>query len=208
MRDLFEKVPVFVILLVIVSVVRAALRAVKGAKPGAGGTAGNEGDSDEQRRVREIQERIRRIAAERRGDLPTAPTSAPPVPRSLQVPPGLKPIDPFGGPEKGGAGGELLRRLRVPTPPPVPVPTPSAARAAAVEREAQLRDALRTREEQRFLALRHAEQVKAAARATEESEAGLLHTARAKLLDDLNDPGSVRRAWVLREVLGPPVGLR
>ena len=42
----------------------------------------------------------------------------------------------------------------------------------------------------------------------EQSEAGLRTAARARLLADLADPQSVRRAFVLREVLGPPVGLR
>ena len=41
-----------------------------------------------------------------------------------------------------------------------------------------------------------------------QSEGGLLSASRGHLLDDLRDGRSLRRAFVLREVLGPPVGLR
>jgi hypothetical protein len=34
------------------------------------------------------------------------------------------------------------------------------------------------------------------------------HAARGRVVGDLQDPASLRRAIVLREVLGTPVGLR
>jgi hypothetical protein len=50
---------------------------------------------------------------------------------------------------------------------------------------------------------------RAADRAAEaESEPALRVAARDHVLADLADPQSLRRAFVLREVLGPPVGLR
>jgi hypothetical protein len=40
------------------------------------------------------------------------------------------------------------------------------------------------------------------------SSAGVRTAARDRTLGDLRDPQALRRAFVLREVLGPPVGLR
>ena len=48
----------------------------------------------------------------------------------------------------------------------------------------------------------------AAIKTESESERGLLTGSRGDLLADLRDPASLRRAFVLREVLGTPVGLR
>jgi hypothetical protein len=55
---------------------------------------------------------------------------------------------------------------------------------------------------------RRAAQVSAGVKTEAASRTGLLTEARAGLLADLRDPTELRRAFVLREVLGPPVGLR
>ncbi len=176
MRDFFDKVPIYLILVIVVSIVRAVARAGKG-KDGNRPAAG-EGETDEQRRVREIQERIRRIAAERRGQ--RAPLSQPP-PLHAPVP----------------------ERARVAPPPVV-----AAAREAELERQEELRAQLEDLREKKFLAERQKQEAAAAAQEAAQSETGLRTTARAQLLDDLRDPSSLRRAIVLREVLGTPVGLR
>jgi hypothetical protein len=80
--------------------------------------------------------------------------------------------------------------------------------AAALARQEELAEQMRMLEESRMLARRRAAEVAAMQQAEKESESGALKTARGALLADLRDPKSVRRAFVLREVLGSPVSLR
>jgi hypothetical protein len=198
MRDFFDKVPIYVVLVVVVSIVRAIMRAAKGGaakSPPAG-----EGDTEEQRRVREIQERIRRIAAERRG------RAGPAEPPPLQVPETAPPAvfrAPAPAAEKP-RNEDSFRRQR----PSVPSPQDHRAFGAEAERQTQLREQLRMLEEKKMLAQRQAEHAADARRELAASESALRTTARAALLDDLRDGGSLQRAFVLREVLGTPVGLR
>lgn len=58
------------------------------------------------------------------------------------------------------------------------------------------------------MAERHAAALATEKKTAAESETGVLTAARGSLLADLREPGSLRRAWVLREVLGAPVALR
>lgn len=90
------------------------------------------------------------------------------------------------------------------TPPPAPV----VSEAAALARQEELAEQMRVLEESRMLARRRAAEIAAMQQAEKESESGALKTARGVLLADLRDPKSVRRAFVLREVLGSPVSLR
>jgi hypothetical protein len=197
MRDFFDKVPIYVVLVVVVSIVRAIMRAAKGGatkSPPAG-----EGDTEEQRRVREIQERIRRIAAERRG------RASPAEPPPLQVPETAPPAvfrAPAPAAEKP-RNEDSFRRQR----PRIPAQDHRAFGAEA-ERQAQLREQLRMLEEKKMLAQRQAGHAADARRELAESESALRTTARTALLDDLRDARSLQRAFVLREVLGTPVGLR
>ena len=84
----------------------------------------------------------------------------------------------------------------------------AATNAAVLERQQQLADQMRALEAARVLEQRRAVQVTAALKTESESERGMLVGSRGGLLADLRDPSSLRRAFVLREVLGPPVGLR
>ncbi len=85
---------------------------------------------------------------------------------------------------------------------------------AAVEAQAQQRmeDEQKSRElaEARHLAeVQRALQGQQQAAATAVDDGGTTITnARDKLLASLREPDSLRRAWVLREILGEPVGLR
>lgn len=72
-------------------------------------------------------------------------------------------------------------------------------------------------EEQATLAerLQEAEQMKLAAQkraryeaATTDHSGAARSLSRSTMLDDLRDPAALRRAFILREVLGPPVALR
>jgi hypothetical protein len=197
-------VPVIVIFFVIVSIVKALAKAAKGGDDTASSSSGGD-ENDEQPRVREIQERIRRIAAERRGHLPARPVVVTRPAAPVFQPPAIPPVDTFGGPLQRKLR-EIERRLQPKLEPLPPVVTESVT--ARAERAQQARDELEDLDEKKFLATRRTQHVEAARVAETQSETGLRTTARQQLLSDLSDPQSVRRAFVLREVLGPPVGLR
>jgi hypothetical protein len=175
---------------------------------------------EEERRVQEIQETIRRRIAERRGESPsTVPPpqlrrEAEPVPAPVPSPETTQMPDPFGGPLRRVLQ-ELERHANpqpAPQPPPLapPVMTPMVAesRSAELERQEQLAEEIKSLEEARMLAKRRAARVAAGELAEANSERGQRNAARGRALDDLRDPESLRRAIVLREVLGTPVGLR
>lgn len=138
-------------------------------------------------RTRKIREEIQRKIAERaRG----YPTEQPTLPHDA-------PAEP-----------PLVREVVVTQAPPV---SRRGHTALEVQRQAEIL------EEQATLAerLREAEQMKLAAQKRVRYEAATAdHTnearalSRSTVLDDLRDPAALRRAFILREVLGPPVALR
>jgi hypothetical protein len=139
-------------------------------------------------RTRRIQEEIRRKILERMSGRQEAQPSAPPVPRAAPA-----------------------------MPPPLPqVKVEKAKRDAApafdwddTERQQKLAEQMRELDEKRKIDERRA---KAFATAAPSVPARGGRSARDRIRDtvsdDLRDPGSLRRAVVLREVLGPPVGSR
>jgi len=203
MRSLIANLPLFFLVFIVFTIVRAIRKAQELSRQ----NQSNSSESDEQRRVREIQERIRRIAAERRGGsvvTPPAVARAPePPPRRLITPPApIAPLDPFGG----GPARRLLQELERRMAPP-PEPAPAMARQAELERQQRLVEALRAAQDKREVVVRRAETA-AAISDLDLAEARVRIAARQRLLADLQDPPSIRRAFVLREVLGAPVGLR
>jgi hypothetical protein len=138
-------------------------------------------------RTRRIREEIQRKIAERaRG----YPTEQPTVPRD-------QPAEP-----------PVVREVVVSE-------VPSVLRPGASRLEAQRHAEIL--EEQAALAekLREAKLMKAAAvkraqyeAATADHSAAARTLSRSTLLGDLHDPAALRRAFILREVLGPPVALR
>jgi hypothetical protein len=181
---LAEKLPLLIAAFVVVVRIIQALAKSRAAGEQHRRQQGDE--TEEERRVREIQDRIRRaVAARREGRRPTTP--APPV---LQPAPG-EDNDPFHG---------------EPEPAAVPAPDPAAVaralRNAELERQAQLAEKMRALTEMRELARARAEQA-----AAEMKPAGAI--ARRHRLDEIiRDPENLRRAILVREILGPPVGLR
>jgi hypothetical protein len=171
-------------------------------------------ESAEARQVREVQEDIRRQIERRRrtGEEPVPPSS-PAFPRNGEEVPVPRPHttqmpEPFGGP-LGRMLEELQKKAEQRAAPPPPEPPPVMARQAAeLERQQRLTEQLRVLEESKMLIKRRATQVAAGKQAAAQSETGLLAAARESVLEDLRDPRSLRRAFVLREVLGPPVALR
>jgi hypothetical protein len=138
-------------------------------------------------RTRKIREEIQRKIAERARGYPTEQPVAP---------------------REEAAEPPVVREVAVPS-------VPSVLRPGASRLEAQRHAEIL--EEQAALAeqLREAELMKAAAlkraqyeAATADHSAAARTLSRSTLLGDLHDPVALRRAFILREVLGPPVALR
>ena len=115
----------------------------------------------------------------------------------------LAPTDTFGGPSRS-----LVRRtetVRPVEPALAPMATTIAPEtyAASLERQEQLATKMRELAEQRTLVAR-----RAAAVAVTDAAVAQSALAGNELRHDLRDPRSLRRAMVLREILGAPVALR
>ena len=205
MRWIFENFGFFVFVFIAISMIRAIRKAMQLTKEN--GAAPDE--TEDQKNLRRIQEGIRRKIAERRaGAAPGRPPPfvAPSPERETRplVPPPLPPLDPFSGPATR-RGAETERRVLPRALPPI---TPALSDGALLVRQEQLAEQMRVLEESRLLARRRAAEIAATQKAESDSEAGVLTTARGRLLADLHEPQSLRRALVLREVLGAPVALR
>lgn len=186
--------------LIIAGVVAQLIQAVKGKKAGdeeAGPTVEPPKefefeDPELAERTRRIREDIRRKIAQRQsGGAPEAEpeVESAPEPAAFEEPP------------------PVVREVEAERPAPAMVATSrmdAQRQAEVLEQQAALMDKLRQLEETKAAALRRAafEASTVSALATERKK------ARGALLDDLRDPTALRRAFVLREVLGPPVGLR
>lgn len=145
------------------------------------------GDLEQERREREVREKIRRRISERQSG---APVSAPPV--AVPVP------------TEAPLRGELPSPIPA-VPPPVVKPV---SLAAEMERQQRLADDLRRLQENKALAARRAAHLAAEKSAAAQTSSALRRDARDELLADLRQPTSLRRAFLLREVLGTPAGLR
>lgn len=221
MEWILDKLPVLIFVLVFVAqIVRGIMRSreVKPEPPPRGDSL------DEIRRAQEVQAEIRRKIAERRSgpfrepapttaEVPAPPLAQPEPPVVVRRDPTAIP-DPFGGPLKRMF--EELERRAQPQPPPPP-PTPSrvpvappvlANRNAELVRQEDLAEQVRVLEESRMLVQRRARQAAAAKQLEAGSQSAMRTAARGRLMTDLHDRESLKRAFVLREVLGTPAGLR
>ena len=180
MRGFLEFLPLVFFVFVAISIVRNVQRVLrKVAQPPTPQSPGSF-DSELSERTRRIQEEIRRKIAERRGAV------APPEPQ---------PVGPRMEPPMMDADVPAERVF-------------TATDAAVLERQQQIANQIRALEAARMSERRRATQVTADLKTESESERGMLTASRGGLLADLREPSSLRRAFVLREVLGPPLGLR
>lgn len=156
-------------------------------------------------RTRRIREDIRRRIAERQRGAGGEQTAPEPQMETA-------PASQWGGEDE--APPPLRREVVTEdAPPPFSTPAPATASAARfevqrqaeiLEQQAAMADRLRDLE-----AMKAAAQRRAAFEALSVSQATVQREkTRGALLDDLRDPEALRRAFILREVLGPPVGLR
>jgi hypothetical protein len=188
----------FIVVFVAIGVANMLAKAKKaGAQPRPLQPARSSVDPDAAERTRRVQEEIRRKIAERSG---RAPASPPPMVSS-----------PPAEPPPQNIFQELARQMA------------EAKRTAEMQQRAQaadeaqaqqrMQDEQKSREqaEARHLAevrrmLQQQPQVMATA--VDDSGTPATASARDKLLADLREPDSLRRAWLLREILGEPVGLQ
>ncbi len=120
--------------------------------------------------------------------------------------------------QRSRGGGYVEPRAPVaqpetPTPPPVireVVPARSSARfdvqrhAEILEQQAAMMERLREAEVMKAGAEKRTEFEKE----TADHNPELLAKVRANVLQDLRDPAALRQAFILREIIGPPVALR
>lgn len=171
----------------VIFVVASIVRSIRQAREGNATPPPPAGDLEQERREREVREKIRRRISERQGGAPASPEAPPPVFAETALPE-TRPVQP-----------------RV-APPVVAVKPISVA--AEMERQQRLADELRRIEEAKVLAARRAAHQAAEQTAAAQTTAALRRDARDELLSDLREPASLRRAFLLREVLGTPAGLR
>ena len=150
-------------------------------------------DPDLAERTRRIREDIQRKIAERAKAYTQTPAAPQPVVRKAEpvdAPPILR---------------EVARR---------PVEQPTLSRAATSHAEAQRNAEILEQQVALAEKLREATELKVAAlrrmqfenQVSTGDQAAVV--ARGALGDDLRNPDSLRRAFILREIIGPPVGLR
>jgi GAF domain-containing protein len=174
-------------------------------------------EADDETRAEQVREEIRRkIAARRAGTALPEPALQEPVSKErlpmesvpeprFELPPVLRPrpavgpTDTFGGPMIPA----LRRRDEAPQVEVSPVAVATETLEASLERQEQLAIKLQELADQRALAER-----RAAAVVVTQAAVARHALAGDELRRDLRDPRSLRRAMILREVLGAPVGLR
>ncbi len=172
----------FAVAIAVVAILQKLKRARSGEEPP--GAAPENPEAAE--RTRRIQEEIRRRIMERRGLLPAAPPTA-----------------DVGGPAPGfPESPPMIQEVR-----PIAVAPPPVAPAVVAATEIRLTDL--ERQQQLIGQFRELEASRQASTVTVPGSRAGGETAPARwLLPDLRSPQGLRRAMVLREVLGPPVGLR
>ena len=191
------------VVVVIAGLVAKVLQAAKGRSGGADGQPPAPpkefefGDPDLAERTRKIREEIRRKIEERRGQpaSPATPTALPPSAAPVQW-----------------SSEEA-------SPPPVAT-LPEVVREVMQrrdERASQPGAEIRFEEEREALAgqLRVAAEMKSSVerrvtfeQSIEDKAPAALAAGRVALQEDLRSPAALRRAIILREVLGPPLALR
>lgn len=161
-------------------------------------------------RTRKIREEIQRKIAERRraGEgytEPPRPAVEPPYPPpspEATRPPVVIPIPERRAPQS--AEPPVVREVVVHSPRTAAQVGESRRMAELLEQQAALAEQLKQAEEMKVAARRRAE----FERTTRDGTVVARQGNRATLLAELHDPAALRRAFIQREILGPPVGLR
>ncbi len=153
-------------------------------------------------RTRKIREEIQRKIAERRGQNIPPPL----LPQPAQVRPAAIERSPEATPPPLTLS-DVFREVMPPKPEPV---APSSRRVLTSNHaeEAERQKALAEKLQEAVLMKAAAQRRVTFEESTADKEPAALQKARTVLLEDVRSPQALRRAFVLREVLGPPVALR
>ncbi len=149
----------------------------------------SEADPDEARRVREIQEEIRRKIAERTGRAP--PPTPPPAP--ARVPQASKPAPQT---------RQFPTPSRTPTPQPEPVPVQPTR-----SYQDELQEKLRKLKELESQTVTKAETISAYSQVKPSLKVAR-GELRSQLYADLAHPLGQKKAILVGEILGPPIGIK
>jgi hypothetical protein len=149
-----------------------------------------------------VQEEIRRKIAERAGRLPAGP---PPLPQAQEAGPPASPPSRNIFQELARQVAEAKRNAERQQRAQAAAESRAQPRVEDDRKSRELAEARQLAEAQRTLQ-RPPPAAAVAYRATDQKTTTA--SARDKLLADLREPDSLRRAWLLREILGEPVGLQ
>ncbi len=171
----------------------------KAKKAGTQQPARNVLDADATERTRRVQEEIRRKIAERAGrtlgETQSATQSSVVGPAS--VPPSRNIFQ-----ELARQMAEAKKTVEMRERAQAVVEAKSQPQVVAGQEARELAEAQHTLQRQQRT------EATAVAYNAADLKAVAVNAARDRLLADLREPDSLRRAWVLREILGTPVGLR
>lgn len=206
---ILERLPVVIFVVVFIAQILRGFFKTRGAKVEP---PPRHDELEQDRRTREIQEEIRRKIAERRAGGRTVEPAQREEHEERPQPPVVQ-RDPTAIPDMPEPLKRMLEQLEKKVqprsePPVVTTPPMLERNRAEVERQERLAEEIRVLEEARATAARRAASIAAKKSEEARSHGALRSAARGRLLDDLHDPESLRRAFVLKEVLGTPVGLR
>jgi hypothetical protein len=161
--------------------------------------------AEQAERTRRVQEEIRRKIAERRGaeHVPEHQSPRERIPPFVQ-PTHVPPVDPFGGPMRRVARKleEAAARLEERVEDPQEV-----ARKAEMARQARLAEKTRELELEQVMQERRTAELLSKKR-TQQPVVQKSMSDPEDIQARLRNPHELRRAVILREILGPPVGLR
>jgi hypothetical protein len=162
-------------------------------------------DPDATERTRRVQEEIRRKIAERSGRAlsETQSVAPPPVVRPSAAPPARNIFQELA---RQMAEAKKLAEMREQER--TGAEARSQQRVEDEQKSRELAEAQHLAEAQRTLQKQRQTVATAVAYRAADVETAATNDARDRLRADLREPDSLRRAWVLREILGPPVGLQ
>lgn len=150
-------------------------------------------------RTRKIRDEIQRKIAERRGQ-PVPPLVQQPRPAPIERSPEAT-TPPVNLPE-------IFREVMKPRSEPVAPPLLRRAMTVNMAEEAERQAALMEKLQEAKLMKEAAQRRLAFEASIADKETTVLKQARAGMQEDLRSPAALRRAFVMREILGPPVALR
>jgi hypothetical protein len=162
-------------------------------------------DPGAEERTRRVQDEIRRKIVERAGQMPASP---PPLPSPPAAGPSAATPSRNIFQELAQQMAEAKKLAEMRERAQAAAEAQSQQRVVAAQETRELAETQHLAEVERTLQRQQRTEATAVAYSSGADPKATAAGARDKLLADLREPGSLRRAWLLREILGEPVGLR